>query len=131
MPGKIGRFNIGRTLGSGATCKAKLAVDTETGRQVAVKILNGDMSENDKKMITDEVEALQAFKHKNVLTMFEVGHSMYEKKNKSKSREVDYIVLEICSGGELFDFVAESGPFSEPVARFYVKQILEGLEHVH
>ena len=88
------------------------------------------MSQNDKKMITDEVEALRAISgHKNVLTMFEVGHSTYEKQNKS--REVDYIVLEICSGGELFDFVAESGAFDERVARYYGRQILEGLQHVH
>jgi len=99
---------------------------------VAIKILSDDISGNDKKMITDEVEALRAIcGHKNVLSMYEVGHSTYEKANKKKSREVDYIVLELCKGGELFDFVAESGPFSEPVARFHIKQFLEGLEHVH
>lgn len=40
MPGKIGKYSIGRTLGSGASCKVKLGLDTETGRKVAVKIMN-------------------------------------------------------------------------------------------
>ena len=45
MPGKIGRFEIMRTLGTGASCKVKLALDTETGKKVAVKIINDHMDE--------------------------------------------------------------------------------------
>jgi serine/threonine protein kinase len=56
---------------------------------------------------------------------------MYEKSNKDKCRIVSYIVLELALGGELFDFVANSGRFEEPVARYYFKQILEGLDYVH
>jgi serine/threonine protein kinase len=83
-------------------------------------------------MIEAEVKALSNLAdHDNVLRMFESGRKMYEKKDKSKSREVSYIVLEICAGGELFDFVAESGPFSEDMARYYTKQMFDGLEYVH
>ena len=32
---------------------------------------------------------------------------------------LDYIVLELAGGGELFDFIAESGRFNEPTARYY------------
>jgi len=34
-------------------------------------------------------------------------------------------------GGELFDFVAISGKFDEPMARYYFKQFLEGLNYCH
>lgn len=44
---------------------------------------------------------------------------------------VSYIVLELALGGELFDFVANSGRFEEPAARYYFKQFLEGLDYVH
>lgn len=43
MSKSIGRFQILRTLGSGGSCKVKLAKDTESGRKVAVKIMNDDM----------------------------------------------------------------------------------------
>jgi serine/threonine protein kinase len=43
MPGKIGQYQILRTLGRGASCKVKLALDTESGRKVAVKIINDNM----------------------------------------------------------------------------------------
>ena len=44
---------------------------------------------------------------------------MYESKGKSK--EVSYICLEIAQGGELFDFIACSGKFSEEYARYFFK----------
>jgi serine/threonine protein kinase len=39
--------------------------------------------------------------------------------------------LELATGGELFDFIAISGRFEEPIARFYFKQFLEGLAYCH
>tara|TARA_B110000285_G_C14828257_1_gene469677 strand:- start:211 stop:441 length:231 start_codon:yes stop_codon:yes gene_type:complete len=39
--------------------------------------------------------------------------------------------LEICQGGELFDFIAHGGAFSEPVARHFFKQFMEGLKYCH
>jgi len=39
--------------------------------------------------------------------------------------------LEIAQGGELFDFIALSGNFDEPTARYYFKQFIEGLKYCH
>lgn len=52
-------------------------------------------------------------------------------KPKGGSKEVDFVVLSIASHGEVFDFIANSGAFSEPVARYYFKQALEGLDYCH
>ena len=45
---------------------------------------------------------------------------MVEKANGSKE-PVIYIVLELATGGELFDYVATTGRFTEPIARFYFR----------
>jgi serine/threonine protein kinase len=42
-------------------------------------------------------------------------------KNSGKTKQLDYIVLELASGGELFDFISSSGRFEEPLARYYMK----------
>jgi hypothetical protein len=42
---------------------------------------------------------------------------MYESQGKGK--EVSYIVLEMAQGGELFDYIACSGRFSEELARYF------------
>lgn len=39
--------------------------------------------------------------------------------------------MELATGGELFDYVATTGKFSEPIARFYFHQLINGLEYVH
>ena len=44
---------------------------------------------------------------------------------------VNYLVLEIAEGGELFDFVAETGAFTEREDRYFFKQILNGIDHCH
>lgn len=73
---------------------------------------------------------MQNLKHANIVDQIEVGHAEYVK-SSGKKKEVDYIVLELAAGGELFDFIAISGRFEEPVARYYFKQFMEGLAFCH
>lgn len=63
MSKRIGKYEIGRTLGSGASCKVKLGVDTETGRKIAVKIMSKDLDKDTMKLVQTEVEALQNIQH--------------------------------------------------------------------
>ena len=41
--GKIGQYDIIKTIGTGASCKVKLGIDTQSGRKVAIKIINDNM----------------------------------------------------------------------------------------
>ena len=41
------------------------------------------------------------------------------------------IVQELAIAGELFGLLMHTGPLSEDVARYYFRQMLEGLEHCH
>jgi serine/threonine protein kinase len=67
MPGTIGRFQIMRTLGNGASCKVKLGLDTDTGRKVAVKIMNDSLDEKMKELVLTEVKAMSDLKHQHVI----------------------------------------------------------------
>ena len=59
-----------------------------------------------------------------------MGTALYQK-GKGNDKEVNYIVLEIAQGGELFDFIAISGRFEEPLARHFFKEFMLGLDHCH
>jgi len=120
MPGKIGKFEIQRTLGRGASCKVKLAFDTEMNRNVAVKIMNDNIDDKARALLLNEVKALELINHTNVVNQISYGVGTYEKISGT-TREVSYVVLELASGGELFDFIAISGRFPEELARFYMK----------
>jgi len=132
MPGQIGKYRILRTLGSGASCKVKLGLDQESGAKVAVKILNDSISEDPKmkELLMAEVKAMSALKHGHIVNQVEYDKGVYVK-DSGKKRDITYIVLELALGGELFDFISESGAFSEPFARYYFKQFMEGLAHCH
>lgn len=40
-------------------------------------------------------------------------------------------MLELATGGEIYDIVAMSGRFTEDEARYFFKQILDGLDYIH
>lgn len=42
-----------------------------------------------------------------------------------------FISMELAKGGELFEYVAQTGTFSEIVARSYFKQLINALEYCH
>jgi serine/threonine protein kinase len=118
MPGTINQYEIRQTLGTGFSCKVKLGVDTTSGRKVAIKIIKECADEQLMELVRTECEAMQQIEyHKNVIQQLEVNRAEYVKEAKNgqppKSKIVDYIVLELATGGEIFDFVAVSGAFSE------------------
>ena len=81
-------------------------------------------------MIETELQALNALHHQNIVRLYEVNRGVQNNPKKG-SKNVNFIVLELIGGGELFDFVALGGRLSEPVARYYFKQMLSGLTYMH
>lgn len=120
-------YILGRTLGSGVSCKVKLAKDN-AGERYAIKIMNSD--EAFQELVQTECEALQALAHRNIVRLIEVGQGVQANPKKG-SKHVKYIVLELVSGGELFDFVALGGRLSEPQARYFFGELLAGLGFMH
>ncbi len=53
------------------------------------------------------------------------GHTQQEE------RKVLLIVQELAAGGEVFGLLMHGGALPEPVARYYFRQLLEGLRHCH
>lgn len=61
------------------------------------------------KTIQAEIYSLLELKHENIL-------KLHKKVDNIKGT---YLVLELAGGGELFDFLFHTGPFSEEVCRYY------------
>mmetsp|Transcript_20520 Transcript_20520/g.19495 ORF Transcript_20520/g.19495 Transcript_20520/m.19495 type:complete len:127 (+) Transcript_20520:32-412(+) len=125
MQGKLGKYILVRTLGSGAYSKVKLARDDETGQFYAIKIMKGVQEEKNRKLIENvisEVQTMSKFNHQEhpfIVNLIEFNkEGILEKPNGTK-KNVFYIALELASGGELFDYVATSGAFNEAIARYY------------
>ena len=92
--------------------------------------MNSDLDDKMRELIMVEVQAMSKLKHKNIIEQMEVGTALYEKTN-GNNKMVSYIVMESAQGGELFDFIANSGTFTEAEARYLFKQFMQGLDYCH
>ncbi|GMP71771.1 hypothetical protein CsSME_00030054 [Camellia sinensis var. sinensis] len=120
---RVGRYELGRTLGEGSFAKVKFARNIETGENVAIKILDKEKVLKHKMIaqIKREISTMKLIRHPNVIRMYEVMAS------KTKI----YIVLEYVTGGELFDKIASKGRLKEDEARKYFQQLINAVDYCH
>ncbi|KMZ75860.1 CBL-interacting serine/threonine-protein kinase 8 [Zostera marina] len=120
---KVGKYEVGRTIGRGTFAKVKFAQNTETGESVAMKVL--DRSNIIKHRMIDqikrEISIMKLVRHPNVVRLHEV----------MATRSKIFIVLEFLTGGELFDKISQVGKFSENIARAYFQQLIDGVSCCH
>lgn len=79
----------------------------------------------------NEVSCLSKFKHPNILKVLSYSEKSQAKKPNGKTIDVMYLALEYAENGEIFDYIAETGSFGEPVARYYFHQLISALEYLH
>lgn len=120
---RLGKYELGRTLGEGNFGKVKLARDTDSGQLFAVKILEKTkiIDLNNADQIKREISTLKLLKHPNVVRLYEVL--------ASKTRI--YMVLEYVNGGELFDKIASKGKLSEADGRKMFQHLIDGVSYCH
>ena len=123
MPKHVGTYELGKTLGEGTFGKVKRAVNTETKKVVAIKILDKEkiQKQNMGSQVKKEISIMKMVHHTHVVKLLEV----------LASRSKIFIVLELVTGGELFDKIVEERRFDETTARFYFQQLVEGVLYCH
>jgi 5'-AMP-activated protein kinase catalytic alpha subunit len=120
---RLGKYELGKTLGEGNFGKVKLAKNTDSEQFFAVKILekNKIVDLNNTDQIKREISTLKLLKHPNVVRLYEVLAS------KTKI----YMVLEYVNGGELFDKISSKGKLTESHGRKMFQQLIDGVSYCH
>eukprot|EP00252_Welwitschia_mirabilis_P008829 TRINITY_DN2103_c0_g1_i2.p1 TRINITY_DN2103_c0_g1~~TRINITY_DN2103_c0_g1_i2.p1 ORF type:complete len:468 (+),score=82.84 TRINITY_DN2103_c0_g1_i2:148-1551(+) len=120
---KIGKYEVGRTIGEGTFAKVKFARNTETGESVALKILDKDTILQNRMVaqIKREISIMKLVRHPNVIFLHEV----------LASQTKIYMILEFVSGGELFDKIVHQRRLSENESRRYFQQLIDGVDYCH
>ncbi|EFC47690.1 serine/threonine protein kinase [Naegleria gruberi] len=120
---RVGKYELFEKLGEGNFSKVKRAIDTETQIQYAIKIvdISSVAKEGMEKQVRNEISVLKQIKHPNVVQLKEV----------LKSANNIYIVMELITGGELFDKIVAARKFTEDVARRYFQQLIDGIAYCH
>jgi protein kinase A len=122
MPSKLDNYVCIKTLGSGISAKVKLATD-QTNKKVAIKIFDKSNPYNNSKVletIRKEVEVYSTLSHPYMVRLLAFKEDAEQIKSNGKRVKVAYMVLELITGGELFDFVALEH-FNEKTSRYFFK----------
>ncbi|EGI64035.1 PREDICTED: calcium/calmodulin-dependent protein kinase type 1-like isoform X1 [Acromyrmex echinatior] len=133
-------------LGTGAFSEVRLAESKEKpGQMFAVKIIDKKALKGKEDSLENEIKVLRRFSesatpqsgggslksdssgekrwltHPNIVQLLET----FEDKHKV------YLVMELVTGGELFDRIVEKGSYTEKDASGLIRQVLEAVDYMH
>ena len=93
-------YEIKGTLGKGKFGLVKLGAHKESGRAVAVKIINKKLvTPVDVQQVKSEIDILKIAKHPNIIKLYDVF----------ENEKYIYIIMEYCAGGDLFSYIEKRG----------------------
>ncbi len=118
-----GRYQIIRTIGEGGMANVYLAYDTILEREVAVKILRGDLANDEKfvKRFQREAKAASSLNHPNIVEMYDVGED-----------DGNYfIVMEYVNGKTLKSLIKKRGALSVSETVDIMLQLTSGIACAH
>ncbi|KAH1217141.1 CBL-interacting protein kinase 24 [Glycine max] len=120
---KIGKYEVGRTIGEGTFAKVKFARNSETGDSVAIKIMAKTtiLQHRMVEQIKREISIMKIVRNPNIVRLHEV----------LASQTRIYIILEFVMGGELYDKIVQQGKLSENESRRYFQQLIDAVDHCH
>ena len=118
--GDASDYELRQRLGEGTFAEVRLATHVRTGEQLACKLVR--KKGTCRKELEHEVAVLQAVgQHKHIVCL----------RDTFDTEDAWALVLELVSGGEVFDRVVETGHFSERDAAAIVRQVASALMHIH
>ncbi|MBE0566483.1 MAG: protein kinase [Krumholzibacteria bacterium] len=124
QPGRrIAQYEIKDRIGAGGMGEVFAARDTNLDRDVAVKVLPGELADNPSRLarLEREAKAIAALSHPNILAVYDFG---------TDADGTAYVVTELLTGETLRERLAGS-PLPVRKATDYGRQIARGLAAAH
>lgn len=120
---RIGNYLVQGLLGRGGMGEVYLAEDTVLGRQVALKVLPEEFTNDEQRLqrFKQEARAASGLKHRNIITIYSVG----------REDGVHFIATEYVPGLTLRQRLAASGRLELREALEVARQIASALEAAH
>jgi len=124
-PKKIGKYQLGKVIGQGASGVVRKGRDVTTNELVAVKMVNGSNFRNIQEIeqVQDEMRVLSSLKHDHIIRLLDVQYI----------GNCIYFVMEFAGGGELHKYMweKEHHRLSEEDAKVMFRQCLAALDYCH
>lgn len=118
----VGMYDFKETLGKGHFSIVKLAEHVISKQQVAIKVIEkAKLKPLDLDHIHHEVRVMKMLHHPNVVRLYQVFDTAARL----------YLILELGSGGDLFDHITKHGRLSDDTSKAYFGQIVAAVDYCH
>ncbi|XP_061533034.1 calcium/calmodulin-dependent protein kinase 1Db isoform X4 [Phycodurus eques] len=114
-------FDFKEVLGTGAFSEVVMAREKATGKMVAIKCIPKKALKGKETSLENEIAVLRKIKHENIVALEDI----YESSNHL------YLIMQLVSGGELFDRIVEKGFYTEMDASRLIRQVLDAVNYLH
>lgn len=114
-------YEIGRLVGDGNFAVVRECHRRDNGQALAVKIVERSKLIGREHMMQNELSLLGSLCHPRIVRLFAHHHTHTH----------SYLVMELVSGGDLFEAISERGKFSEAEAGLMVSDMSEALNYIH
>ncbi|XP_046840774.1 calcium/calmodulin-dependent protein kinase type 1-like isoform X2 [Xenia sp. Carnegie-2017] len=119
---KITKFyDLKDVLGTGAFSEVVKGIEKSTGKSYAIKCIPKKLLKGKEENIENEINILKKVNHKHIIGLKELFD------NKTHL----YLVMDLVTGGELFDRIVERGSYTEKDASDALRCILEACAYLH
>jgi len=116
------KYTMEKTLGKGSFGEVKKARNKDTNEEVAIKIIaKENLGDEDLMALQVEVEILSNVDHPNIVKLKEVW----------EDDDFFYMVMELMTGGELFDRIVEKDHYSEKEASDTIRPVIDAIRYCH
>ncbi|KAM8867625.1 calcium/calmodulin-dependent protein kinase type 1D-like isoform 1-T3 [Synchiropus picturatus] len=112
-------FDFMAKMGSGSFSEVYMVREKKSGKLYALKCLK--KKHLVKSNLENEINVLRRIQHENVVGL----EDFYE------SQTHYYLLMQLVSGGELFDRILSQGVFTEKDASVVIKQVLQAVSYLH
>ncbi|XP_008477239.1 calcium/calmodulin-dependent protein kinase type 1-like [Diaphorina citri] len=139
------KYILKELLGTGAFSEVRLAESRENGTMFAVKIIDKKALKGKEDSLENEIKVLRRFSQSVHNRLDETNDNNSNDKDKERlthpnivqlietfeDKHKVYLVMELVTGGELFDRIVEKGSYTEKDASMLIRQVLEAVDYMH
>jgi eukaryotic-like serine/threonine-protein kinase len=120
---QAGKFKIVAKLGAGAMGEVYRALDPVLGREVAIKVIAGKFSSDERarRRFLSEAQAAAQLNHPNIITVYDFW----------EEQDVAYMAMELLDGADLRELLDKKTAMNLDYKLSILEQVLDGLAFAH
>eukprot|EP00904_Undaria_pinnatifida_P009768 jgi/Undpi1/5921/HiC_scaffold_2.g01195.m1 len=118
-------YDVREMIGHGTSGEVRRAINRKTGKQVAVKVIETRKFALTPgltpKELVQEAEMLKRVDHEYIIKLEDIF----------QTEQAVYLVMDLVSGGDLFDRIVEKGVYAEDLAQELLFRVLTAVNYLH